>query len=233
MLDLIGHLNREHLAGRDFDDRLAARVNAYELAFRMQSAAPEIVDISRETEATRRLYGIGQKETNEFGTRCLLARRMVEKGVRFVQLYSGDTGGWDAHKDVLQNHSKYCRRTDLPIAGLLKDLKTRGMLDDTLVIVNAEFGRTPAINSNAGRDHWPSAAFFFIAGGGFKAGHIHGETDEWGHRSVRDKVNHYDYHATLLQLFGLDHNHLKYKRGGRVQSLIDGQPARVLEELLA
>ena len=134
MLDLIGHLNREHLAGRDFDDRLAARVNAYELAFRMQSAAPEIVDISRETEATRRLYGIGQKETNEFGTRCLLARRMVEKGVRFVQLYSGDTGGWDAHKDVLQNHSKYCRRTDLPIAGLLKDLKTRGMLDDTLVI---------------------------------------------------------------------------------------------------
>ena len=123
MLDLIGELNRDHLAARDFDDRLAARVNAYELAFRMQSAAPEIVDISRESEATRRLYGIGQKETTEFGTRCLLARRMIEKGVRFVQLYSGDTGGWDAHSNVLENHTKYCRRTDLPIAGLLTDCR--------------------------------------------------------------------------------------------------------------
>ena len=182
MLDLIGQLNREHLAGRDFDDRLAARVNAYELAFRMQSAAPEIVDISRETEATRRLYGIGQKETNEFGTRCLLARRMVEKGVRFVQLYSGDTGGWDAHKDVLKNHSKYCRRTDLPIAGLLKDLKTRGMLDDTLVIWGGEFGRMPMSEQGTGRDHNPWGYSVWLAGAGVRGGMAYGATDPVGLR---------------------------------------------------
>ena len=149
-LDLVARLNKRHLDERGAAPELESRIQSFELAFRMQSAAPEIVDISRETEATRRLYGIGQKETNEFGTRCLLARRMVEKGVRFVQLYSGDTGGWDAHKDVLQNHSKYCRRTDLPIAGLLKDLKSHGLLDDTLVIWGGEFGRMPMSEQGTG-----------------------------------------------------------------------------------
>ena len=221
MLDLIGHLNREHLAGRDFDDRLAARVNAYELAFRMQSAAPEIVDISRETEATRRLYGIGQKETNEFGTRCLLARRMVEKGVRFVQLYSGDTGGWDAHKDVLQNHSKYCRRTDLPIAGLLKDLKTRGMLDDTLVIWGGEFGRMPMSEQGTGRDHNPWGHSVWLAGAGVRGGMAYGATDPVGLRAEQNKVHVHDLHATILHLLGINHKHLTIFHNGRDERLTD------------
>ena len=133
-LDLIRELNARHLAQRDFDDELSARVNAYELAYRMQSAAPELVDLSRETQETQKLYGIGEKDTDEFGTRCLLARRLAESGVRFVQLYAGDTGGWDAHTNVAQNHGAMCRRTDKPVAGLLKDLKRRGLWDDTLVI---------------------------------------------------------------------------------------------------
>ncbi|MEE3180161.1 MAG: DUF1501 domain-containing protein, partial [Verrucomicrobiota bacterium] len=143
VLEAIRRFNGEHLARRDFDDELNARVRSYELAFRMQSAAPGLVDISRESEATRRLYGIDEKHTREFGTRCLLARRMIESGVRFVQLYSGNTTGWDAHKDVLKNHNHYCGATDKPVAGLLRDLKARGLLEDTLVIWGGEFGRMP------------------------------------------------------------------------------------------
>ena len=210
MLDLIGELNRDHLAARDFDDRLAARVNAYELAFRMQSAAPEIVDISRESEATRRLYGIGQKETTEFGTRCLLARRMIEKGVRFVQLYSGDTGGWDAHSNVLENHTKYCRRTDLPIAGLLTDLKARGLLRDTLAIWGGEIGRMPMSEQGTGRDHNPWGYSVWLAGAGVRGGMAHGATDPVGLRAEQNKVHVHDLHETILHALGIT----RLARGG-------------------
>ncbi|HEV7222450.1 MAG TPA: DUF1501 domain-containing protein, partial [Pirellulales bacterium] len=155
LLDWVRRRNAEHLAGRDHDDELAARVAAYELAFRMQSAAPALVDLASETEETRRLYGIGDKETDDFGTRCLLARRMVERGVRFVQLYSGGAEGWDAHKSIEENHAPLCRRTDKPIAGLLKDLKRRGLWNDTLVVWGGEFGRMPMSEQGAGRDHNP------------------------------------------------------------------------------
>jgi len=232
MLDLIGRLNRGHLARRDFDDRLAARVNAYELAFRMQSAAPEIVDISRETEATRRLYGIGQKETNEFGMRCLLARRMVEKGVRFVQLYSGDTGGWDAHKDVLNNHTKYCRRTDLPIAGLLKDLKTRGMLNDTLVIWGGEFGRMPMSEQGTGRDHNPWGYSVWLAGAGVKGGMSYGATDPFGFRAQENPITAHDFHATILHLLGLDHEQLTFYHNG-IERRLTNVHGNVIREVLA
>ncbi len=232
MLDLISRLNRGHLAKRDFDDRLAARVNAYELAFRMQSAAPEIVDISRETKATRRLYGIGQKETNEFGMRCLLARRMVEKGVRFVQIYSGDTGGWDAHKDVLNNHTKYCHRTDLPIAGMLKDLKTRGMLNDTLVIWGGEFGRMPMSEQGTGRDHNPWGYSVWLAGAGVRGGIAHGATDALGLRAEQDRVHVNDLHATILHLLGFDHEQLTVFHNGRDERLTN-VAGKVVTDILA
>ena len=232
MLDLIGELNRDHLAARDFDDRLAARVNAYELAFRMQSAAPEIVDISRESEATRRLYGICQKETTEFGTRCLLARRMIEKGVRFVQLYSGDTGGWDAHSNVLENHTKYCRRTDLPIAGLLTDLKARGLLRDTLVIWGGEFGRMPMSEQGTGRDHNPWGYSVWLAGAGVRGGMAHGATDPVGLRAEQNKVHVHDLHATILHALGIDHENLTYFHNGRDERLTD-VGGRVVTEIFA
>ena len=169
-LDLIRRLNAEHIARRDFDGELAARVNAYELAFRMQSAAPEVVDLSRETRETLELYGIGQADTDDFGTRCLLARRMIERGVRFVQVYSGDTRGWDAHRNVLKNHTIYCRRTDKPVAGLLRDLNRRGLLKDTLVIWGGEFGRMPMSEQGTGRDHNPWGYSVWFAGGGVRGG---------------------------------------------------------------
>ena len=237
MLDLIGELNRNHLAARDFDDRLAARVNAYELAFRMQSAAPEIVDISRESEATRRLYGIGQKETTEFGTRCLLARRMIEKGVRFVQLYSGDTGGWDAHSNVAGNITNNTRATDQGSAALVQDLKQRGLLDDTLVIWGGEFGRTPMVESNPtlnrskGRDHHPQAFSLWLAGGGVKGGMTLGATDELGFHITDRPVHIHDLQATLLHLMGLDHERLTFHHAGRDYRLTDVH-GKVVREIL-
>ena len=200
----------------------------------MQTSASDAMDISGENAATIKLYGIDEDATKEYGTRCLIARRLVERGVRFVHVLTGNQF-WDHHHGIKGSLPKACKKTDRPIAGLVKDLKRLGLLDSTVVHWGGEMGRLPVVQNtrNAGRDHNTYGFSMWLAGGGFKAGHIHGETDEWGHRSVRDKVNHYDYHATLLQLFGLDHDHLKYKRGGRVQSLIDGQPARVLEELLA
>src|SRR5262249_5693686 len=175
-LDLVAQANRDHLAGRGGDSELAARIAAYELAFRMQAHAPEAVDVARETEATRRLYGLDRPETAEFGLRCLLARRLVERGVRFVQLYCGDTNGWDAHADVESNHKQLCTQSDRPIAGLLKDLKSRGLLDSTLVIWGGEFGRTPMSESGVGRDHNPWGFTMWLAGGGVKGGGVHGAT---------------------------------------------------------
>jgi len=233
-LDFLGNLNRKHSAAHPGELDLEARIASFELAARMQTSASDVMDISGESVATKKLYGIDDNATKDYGTRCLIARRLVERGVRFVHVLSGNQS-WDHHHGIKNSLPKACKKTDRPIAGLIKDLKGLGLLDSTVVHWGGEMGRLPVVQNtnNAGRDHNTYGFSMWLAGGGFKAGHIHGETDEWGHRSVRDKVNHYDYHATLLRLFGLDHNQLNYKRGGLVQSLIDGQPARLIEEVLA
>ncbi|MEX0712498.1 MAG: DUF1501 domain-containing protein [Pirellulales bacterium] len=231
-LDLVRQRNTEHLAGRDFDDELSARVAAYELAFRMQVSAPELVDVSGETEETRRLYGIGEQETEEFGTRCLLARRLIERGVRFVQLYSGDVNGWDAHNNVEQNHGALCRRTDKPVAGLLQDLKRRGLWNETLVIWGGEFGRMPMSEQGKGRDHNPWGYTVWLAGGGVKGGIAHGGTDAVGLRAAEGKVHVHDLHATILHLLGLDHERLTYFHNGRDERLTD-VAGQVVREVLS
>ena len=220
-LDLIQKLNTEHFKNRDFDDSLAARVQSYELAYRMQSAAPDIVDVASESKSTLKLYGIGEEPTDEFGTRCLLARRMIERGVRFVQLYSGGTLGWDAHKNVKENHTKYCARTDKPVAGLIQDLKLRGLLDDTLIIWGGEFGRMPMSEQGTGRDHNPWGYSVVFAGGGVKGGMAYGATDAVGLRAETNPVHVHDLHATILHLLGLDHERLTYMHNGREQRLTD------------
>ena len=231
ILDLITKLNNEHARQRAQDDELSARIAAYELAFRMQSAAPELVDISRETPTTHALYGLDDARTKEFGQRCLLARRMIESGVRFVQLYSGDTGGWDAHKDVLKNHSDYCARTDKPIAGLLNDLRQRGLLDDTLVIWGGEFGRMPMSEQGTGRDHNPWGYSYWLAGAGIQGGQAYGATDPIGLRAAENKVHVNDLHATILHLMGLDHELLSYFHNGLEQRLTGPGEAAVIREV--
>jgi hypothetical protein len=231
-LDLVRILNARHLEERDFDGELAARVDAYELAFRMQAAAPELVDLGGETRETLELYGIGEKETDEFGTRCLLARRMIERGVRFVQLYAGDTNGWDAHDDVLKNHGALCRRTDKPVAGLLGDLRRRGLLDDTLVVWGGEFGRMPMSEHGKGRDHNPWGYSVWLAGAGVRGGMAYGATDAVGLRAAEDKVHVHDLHATILHLLGLDHEALTYFHNGRNERLTD-VAGRVVTEILS
>lgn len=231
-LDLVRQLNAEHLRRREFDDELLARVNAYELAYRMQSAAPELVDLSQETAATQAQYGLDDGETREFGTRCLLARRMIERGVRFVQVYSGDTNGWDAHNNVADNHGRLCRRTDKPVAGLLKDLQQRGLLDETLVIWGGEFGRMPMSEQGKGRDHNPWGYTVWMAGGGVKGGMSYGETDAVGLRAAENPVHVHDLHATILHLLGMDHERLTFYHNGRDERLTD-VAGRVVEEVLA
>lgn len=232
-LDFLQQMNE--LDTLDGDTEMAARISSYELAFRMQSHAPEAVDMSKESEATKRMYGIDQKRTAEFGTRCLLARRLVERGVRFVQLYSG--GGpvsiqWDAHKDLVGNHEKMCGMTDLPVAGLLKDLKQRGLLDSTLVIWGAEFGRLPMSQGGDGRDHNPHAFTMWFAGGGVKPGTIVGETDEMGLRGVGTRYHMRDFHATILQLLGMDQHKVWFLHNGRHEKLTDFG-GTVIREMLA
>jgi hypothetical protein len=222
MLDFMRQMNEMNL--RDGDSELAARISAYELAFRMQQHAPEAVDLSRETEATKKLYGVDDKETREFGTRCLLARRLVERGVRFVLLFSG--GGpvstqWDAHDDIKGNHEKMCRWTDRPIAALLKDLKSRGLLDSTLVVWGSEFGRTPVSENGNGRDHNPLGFTTWMAGGGVKGGQVIGQTDEIGYKAVGERYHPRDIHATMLHLMGLDQWRLTYLHNGRNERLTD------------
>ncbi len=220
-LDLIGKLNARHLAERGDDTELSARIQAYELAYRMQSAAPDAVDLASESEETKTLYGLDRPETVEFGTRCLLARRLVERDVRFIQLYSGDVNGWDAHDDVEANHARMCARTDLPIAGLLKDLRRRGLLEETLVIWGGEFGRMPMSESGRGRDHNPHGFTVWLAGAGIKGGTIHGATDAIGLRAEVDPVHVHDLHATILHLLGLDHTRLTFPHNGREDRLTD------------
>ena len=220
-LDLVGRLNARHLEARGEDSELAARIQSYELAYRMQSAAPEAVDLSRETEETKTLYGLDDRRTAEFGTRCLLARRLAERGVRFIQVYSGDVNGWDAHDDVEENHATMCARTDGPVAGLLTDLKRRGLFDDTLVIWGGEFGRMPMSEGGKGRDHNPHGFCVWMAGAGIKGGTVHGETDAVGLRAAVDRVHVHDLHATILHLMGLDHTLLTFPHNGRDERLTD------------
>ncbi|MEX2112973.1 MAG: DUF1501 domain-containing protein [Pirellulales bacterium] len=230
-LDLLRTINGRHLEQRGGDSQLEARIEAYELAFRMQSAAPAVVDFADETPETLALYGIDEKDTDEYGRRCLMARRLIERGVRFVQLYSGDTNGWDAHNDVADNHGTYCRRTDKPVAGLLVDLARRGLLDDTLVIWGGEFGRMPMSEQGKGRDHNPWGYSVVLAGAGVRGGIAYGATDEFGLRAVENKVHVHDLHATILHLLGMDHEALTYFHNGREERLTD-VAGKVVREIL-
>jgi Protein of unknown function (DUF1501) len=218
-LDLITDLDRRHAESRSDDSRLAARIAAYELAYRMQSTAPETVDLSNETAETKQLYGFDDPRCRDFGAMCLRARRLVERGVRFVQLYCGSGSQWDAHRDLEGNHNKLCARSDQPVAALIQDLKRRGMLDDTLVIWGGEFGRTPMTEGTDGRDHNPYGFSMFMAGGGVKGGLTFGATDEFGLNAIEDKAHVHDIHATILHLLGLDHLRLTFARDGRDERL--------------
>ena len=220
--DLIKKLNEQHLAPDDTE--LQARISTYELAFRMQQHAPEAVDLSKETETTKKMYGLDDAKTADFGTRLLLSRRLIERGVRFVQVYSG--GGplvtqWDAHDDINGNHEKMAGHVDKPIAALLKDLKQRGLLKDTLVVWASEFGRTPFSQGGKGRDHNPWGYTMWLAGGGVKGGQAIGATDEFGMKAVKKRISPHDFHATLLHLLGLDHEALTFRFNSRDERLTD------------
>lgn len=214
----LAYLNRLNSTfAKDFptQSELEARISSYELAFRMQAEAPGVIDLSQETEATRRLYGLDQKETADFGKLCLTARRLSESGVRFVQLYHGAGSKWDAHSGIENNHTQMCRQTDWPIAGLLTDLKQRGLLEETLVIWGGEFGRTPMSEQGNGRDHNPTGFTMWLAGGGVRGGQTIGATDDLGLRAIENRVHVHDLHATILNLLGLDHMGLTYIHKGR------------------
>ena len=226
-LDALKQLNEIHLAERQNDSQLSARIESFELAFRMQSEAPEAFDISGETTATQRLYGIDHETTEMFGKQCLMARRLVERGVRFVQLYHTDPSSqqpaqvWDQHTGLNTQLPANAKGTDLPIAGLLKDLKSRGLLDETLVIWGGEFGRTPTAENNNGREHNPYGFSMWLAGGGVRGGMVYGSTDEFGMYAVENKVHIHDLHATILHLLGLNHEKLTYTYSGRPYRLTD------------
>jgi uncharacterized protein (DUF1501 family) len=231
-LDFLAALNHQFGADKAEDTELAARLNSYELAYRMQAAAPEAIDLTKETEATKRLYGIDEEETRKFGTICLMGRRLVERGVRFIELYAGSNSGWDAHVDLEDNHSKRCKASDKPVAGLLKDLKARGLLENTLVVWGGEFGRTPFNEKGKGRDHNPWGFTMWFAGGGIKPGTVVGSTDELGLRAVEDRSHVLDIHATILHQLGLNSEKLTYLHNGRDEkpTINDGQ---VIHKLLA
>lgn len=214
-LSFLNQINRRYAEAHPDQTELEARIASYELAFRMQAEAPGAVELAKESEATKKLYGIGEKETDTFGKQCLLARRLVERGVRFVQLYHGAGSKWDAHEKIEKNHSELCRAMDKPVAGLLKDLKSRGLLKDTLVVWGGEFGRTPMSEKGDGRDHNPTGFTMWMAGGGAKGGQTIGETDELGLHAVKDRLHVHDLHATILYLLGLDNMELVYKYKGR------------------
>ena len=235
-LSLLGQLNREHYTQHSGELDLEARIASYELAARMQISAKEALDLSSEPEHIRKLYGLDKDETRDYGTRCLTARRLVERGVRFVQVFNQGQS-WDHHGNLIKALPASCRAVDQPCAALVADLKQRGLLDSTLVHWGGEMGRLPVLQNDNGRDKWGRdhntyGFSMWLAGGGVKGGHVHGETDEFGHHAVQDIVHHYDYHATLLHLFGLDHEKVTYKRNGLELSLTDKQEAKLVQGLL-
>jgi hypothetical protein len=234
-LGLLSDLNQKHFEKNPLDTELSARIGSYELAFRMQTHATEAIDISKESDATRKLYGLDEEITAYFGRQALMARRLVERGVRFVQIYSG--GGnfqpsWDAHWDLKGNHERHATETDKPIAALLTDLKGRGLFDSTLVIWHGEFGRMPISQRMDGRDHNPDGFSLWVAGGGVKGGTVVGATDHYGYRAVENRKSTYDLHATLLHLLGLNHEKLTYRHNGRDMRLTDVH-GNVIQEIVA
>ncbi len=229
-LDLLAEFNRDHLRRTGPDAALEGRIESFELAFRMQAAVPELQDISGETPATHTLYGLDKPKTRNFGRQCLMARRFLERGVRFVQVTHSYK--WDQHSNLRADHASNAAEVDLPISGLLQDLKVRGLLEDTLVLWGGEFGRTPCVQGGDGRDHNPHGFTMWMAGGGVRAGHLHGATDDYGYYSVQDKVHFHDLHATMLHLLGMDHKRLTYRFAGRDFRLTDVH-GTVVDELLA
>ena len=232
-LDALRRLNEIHQQGRETNSQLDARIASFELAFRMQREAPEAFDLTRESEATHKLYGTGDPASELFGRQCLLARRLVERGVRFVQLFDAPANNaWDQHSGLRENLPKRCQAVDRPITALLTDLKSRGLLEDTLVLWGGEFGRTPTAEGNNGREHHPFGFTMWMAGGGIRGGMVHGATDEFGWHAMQDKVHVHDLHATILHLLGFDHERLTYRFGGRDYRLTDVH-GNVVREILA
>lgn len=241
-LGFVDRLNRKHLEGRPGETDLEARIQSFELAARMQTEAKDALDLSQESDATRKLYGIDKDETKDFGARCLIARRLVERGVRFVSIFTGNQT-WDHHSSMITSLPAAAKYVDQPAAALVIDLKQRGLLDSTVVHWGGEMGRLPVIQNRAGakkgdrakvgRDHNTYGFSMWVAGGGFKKGYVHGATDDFGHKAVENVVNHYDYHATLLHLFGLDHEKFTYRRNGADQKLVVDAQARIVADLLA
>jgi hypothetical protein len=235
-LALLQQMNRDYAAQREGDSRLEARIVSYELAARLQLSAPEVLDISKESEATRSLYGIGEEATKDFGTRCLIARRLLERGVRFVQVWSGADNGfprrnWDNHEDIARDHGDMGKSMDKGAAGLLKDLKARGLLEDTLVLWTTEFGRMPCSQGGKGRDHNPFGFTNWLAGGGVKGGVSHGQTDAWSYKAIEQPAYCYDVHATILHLLGIDHEKLTFRHNGIERRLTDVH-GHVINEIL-
>ena len=239
--ELLDRMNRKHLADRGGDD-LSARIRAYEMAARMQLAVPEVTAVDRETKATQTLYGLDHAETADFGRNCLLTRRLLERGVRFVQLFSGGAFGsprinWDAHENVVENHGQEARRIDHPVAGLIRDLKQRGMLDDTLIICSSEFGRTPFAQSadgvlGIGRDHNQNGFTVWMAGAGLKPGFSYGASDDVGYRAVENRTSWYDFHATILHLLGIQHERLTFYHNG-IQRRLTSVHGEIIHGILA
>jgi hypothetical protein len=232
-LDLLNEVNRAHLKQTGPHAALEVRISSFELAFRMQTEMPEVEDLSTESQATHRMYGLNETVTSDFGRQCLMARRFAERGVRFIQVTHSDSNvQWDQHSNLLEGHTKNSKEVDLPIAGLLTDLKSRGLLEDTLVLWGGEFGRTPVAQGKNGRDHNPDGFTMWMAGGGVKSGFKYGATDEYGYFAVENKMHVNDLHATLLHIMGLDHERLTYQYAGRDFRLTD-VAGHVAHEILA
>lgn len=236
-LGLLAAINRQHLSGRESDSRLDARIASYEMAARLQLSAPEVLDVGAESTATRKLYGLDNPATADMGRRCLIARRLIERGVRFVQVWSGADNGfprrnWDSHEDLAKDHGELGTSIDAPIAGLLKDLKQRGLLDETIVHWATEFGRMPCSQGSRGRDHNPFGFTTWLAGGGFRGGVTFGATDEWSYKAIDKPVYCYDVHATMLHQLGIDHRRLTFRNNGIDRRLTDVH-GELLPELIA
>jgi Protein of unknown function (DUF1501) len=234
---LLREMNAEHAAIRDGDSRLDARIASYEMAARLQLSAPEVLDISKESEATRKLYGLDNKVTEDFGRNCLVARRLLERGVRFVQVWSGADNGfprrnWDSHENLAKDHADMAAGMDRPAAALIQDLKSRGLLEDTIVFWTPEFGRMPCSQGAKGRDHNPFAFTVWLAGGGIKGGVSYGASDEWSYKVAENPVYCYDVHATVLRLLGIDHTRLTFRHNGIDRRLTDVH-GQLIQELIA